>query len=289
MTTIGELKQKLFTLFPHEDATPGDRIGLLVGSTAEEVKGIAVALDAKVTNIEAAAAAGCNVLVTHHPVFWYPPTEFVKEGSSEGAAVYAAAKLGVSLITLHTNLDCAPVARGMLLEPAGFTYLAPLALPQEADSELVVAGKAAAELEQTGEQAGEQAAKPVAGLGQLGKPKEGDAIPFEDIVASYKKEFGAVAKAWGNPSLPVKRLATCSGSGSSLIKRVIHTGADCYVTGEVAYHEALELAHAGVALIELGHDRSELPYRFYLKDALVQAGIEEEHIKILGATAEWWQ
>jgi putative NIF3 family GTP cyclohydrolase 1 type 2 len=286
MTTVRELETLLFAAFPAAHATPDDRIGLLAGDPEVEVGGIALALDAKVSTIEAAAAEGCNVLVSHHPVFWYPPTEFLRTGSSEGAAIYRAAELGVALIAMHTNLDCAPVAREMLLEPVGFCYCAPLSLPSELDSQLRAPGSNVPD-----PRALAVGAEPVAALGQLGTPKpdDGEAVSLRELASRYRTAFGAVAKVWGSPEKPVKLLATCSGAGGSLVQRVISLGADCYVTGEVAYHEALELAAAGVALIELGHDRSELPYRFTLRDALAAGGFEPSALHVLDPTTVWWQ
>lgn len=284
MTTIRELEHILFAAFPARDATSDDRIGLLVGNAEAKVEGIALALDAKVLSIEAAATKGCNVLVTHHPVFWHPPTEFIKHGSSEGAAVYRAAELGVALIAMHTNLDAAPVAREMLLEPAGFVYTAPLTLPSELDSNLEVH---TTRLAAAGD--AQDSTKSLAALGQLGIPKKGEVVSLCELAARYKAAFGAVAKVWGAPNKPVELLASCSGGGGSLVGRVISAQADCYVVGEVAYHEALELAAFGIALIELGHDRSELPYRFYLHDALLSAGFDEAELHILEPATSWWQ
>ncbi len=289
MTTVKALEQLLFAAFPATDATPDDRIriGLLVGDETAEVSGIALALDAKVTTIKAAAAQGCNVLVTHHAPFWFAPTLFLRETSSEGAAVYCAAELGVSLIAMHTNLDFAPVARELLLEPAGFTYTAPLALPTELESQLRMAGSDAVISNDSAESA--LSTDPAPALGQLGRPLSGEAVSLRELVRRYKEAFGLVAKVWGNPEKPLRLLATCSGGGGSLVQRVINTGADCYVTGEVAYHEALALAAADVALIELGHDRSELPYCQYLYNALISAGIDASMLHMLGPTASWWQ
>lgn len=285
MKTVRELEQFLFSVFPAEDATPGDRIGLLVGDDEAEITKIAVALDANIVSIEAAAALGCNVLVTHHPVFWRPPTEFLRVGSAAGMAIYRAAELQVSLIAMHTNLDTAPVARNMLLEPVGFTYSEPLSLPHESDEEL---GNIHWHPKSLKEKLAE-AFLQVPSLGQLAVSKEEtEPVSLSELAARYTKTFDAVAQVWGEPDTPISLLAACSGGGGSLVQRVIAAGADCYVTGELAYHEALELSVAGVALIELGHDRSELPYRFYLRDAIQQAGFEAAQIPVLGPVASWW-
>lgn len=284
MTTVRELERLLFAAFPPEDATPDDRIGLMVGDDETGVKGIALALDARVIAIEEAASRGCNVLVTHHPVFWHPPAEFLRNSFAEGSSILRAAELGVSLIAMHTNLDCAPVAREMLLEPAGFIYAAPLASPNGlGGNDMRLPGK-----DNGGKRRSPKTAPLVAALGQIGEPEDGRAATLRKLAARYREAFGAVAKVWGNPERPIGTLAACSGGGGSLVQRVIDVDADCYVTGEVAYHEALELASADIALIELGHDRSELPYRFFLRDALRSAGFDESLLHILGPVTSWW-
>ena len=284
MNTVRELEQLLFAAFPAADATPGDRIGLLVGDAEAPARNIAIALDAKVTTIKTAAAEGCSVLVTHHPPFWFPPTAILRNGPAESAAIYCAAELGVSLITMHTNLDCAPATKGLLLDPVGFSYIAPLSLPQETENELSTVG-----LTVSTSEAFSSSPELMPSLGQLGVPKEGEAVSLGQLVGLYKEAFGAVAKVWGHPEKAIQSLACCSGGGGFLAQRVINAGADCYVTGEAAYHEALTLADANVALIELGHDRSELPYREYLYAALLSAGYDKAALHILGPTASWWQ
>ncbi|MCL1891194.1 MAG: Nif3-like dinuclear metal center hexameric protein [Coriobacteriia bacterium] len=307
--TVRELEQLLFAAFPATDALEDDRIGLLVGEAHAQVGSIALALDASVDAIEVAATYGCNVLVTHHPVFWNAPSVFLREasacspaGSAEAAAVYRAAEQGVALIGMHTNLDCAPAAAGMLLEPVGYEYRAPLAYPAELGRELseladAADAKKSARAKWNLVRSGSGASKPVAGLGQLGVPcKAKSPAPaqpqtptLKELAQRYEEVFGAVARVWGDEDMPIEVLATCSGGGGELVRRVIASGASCYVTGEVRYHEALELAAAGVALIELGHDRSELPYRFYLRDALLKQKIAQERIFIIEPLVSWWQ
>ena len=298
---VYELEQLLFKAFPAVDALEDDRVGLLVGDAQAQVTRIAIALDAKIDAIEIAAMYGCNVLLTHHPVYWKPPTLFLREmgtSCSNGAAelasatVFRAAEKGVALIGMHTNLDAAPCAAGMLLDPVGYEYQRPLALPRELARDLTeqLASKAAA----GDSRHAANPKKPTAGLGQLGVPRtrgrtKARPATLEELSLRYEEAFGAVAKVWGDPATEITLLATCSGGGGELVARVIASGADCYVTGEVRYHEALELAAAGVALIELGHDRSELPYRFYLRDALLAAGIAEERIQVIEPLVSWWQ
>jgi putative NIF3 family GTP cyclohydrolase 1 type 2 len=260
--TVRSVEQLLFKAFPAADALPGDRNGLTVGDPDACACKLAVALDATEDSIALAAAAGCNVLVTHHGAFWNAPESFLPAGNaacSGGGAVYAAVAAGVALINMHTNLDCAPVAREMLLAPVDYTFTAGL----------VVSGGGL--------------------LGQLGKPvKTAKPATLEQLAQRYEQAFGAVAKVWGDPATMVGCLAACSGAGGEILQNVINSPANCYVTGELRYHETLELAHNGIALIELGHDISELPYRYHLRDALLAAGFLAENIVVLEPTTSWW-
>lgn len=59
-----------------EEHSPGryactwDNVGLLVGDFGQEVKTVYIALDATDEAIEEAAAAGADLLLTHHPLIF---------------------------------------------------------------------------------------------------------------------------------------------------------------------------------------------------------------------------
>ncbi|MDR2956689.1 MAG: Nif3-like dinuclear metal center hexameric protein, partial [Coriobacteriales bacterium] len=74
--TVGDIENILFQAFPASWATPDDRFGLFVGDRNRTITKIAIALDSTVPMIETAAAKGCNILVTHHPPFWFAPMRF---------------------------------------------------------------------------------------------------------------------------------------------------------------------------------------------------------------------
>ena len=56
-----------------------DNVGLLAGSHEKEVRRIYVALDATDEVIEAAKAAGADLLVTHHPMIFSPVSRITDE------------------------------------------------------------------------------------------------------------------------------------------------------------------------------------------------------------------
>jgi putative NIF3 family GTP cyclohydrolase 1 type 2 len=299
--TVRDIEQLLFAAYPARDAQEGDRVGLLVGDPAATVTRIALALDVTVDMLDAAVAQGCNVLVTHHPVFWFAPESFLKCDSpaqSSGAVIFAAADKGVALINMHTNLDTAPSAATMLLEPVGLAYHAPLlpmheAVPVDCAHLTLDAMTACAVKDPRPAAKDDTAEAPVnpsvPSLGQVAVPATGGPLTLEALAYRYRDAFGQVAKVWGDPAKPLTTIAVCSGGAGEVIPQVLAAHADCFVLGELRHHEALWLQDAGIAVIELGHDTSELPYRFYLCDALKRAGFAHDDLVLLQPTATWWQ
>ena len=111
---VAELERALLARYPKTDTEPWDHVGLSVGDPAAEITGVACALDATEANVHRAQEAGANVLLTHHPVYIKAPEAFCPPGATRpqcSAALYEAARCGVSIISLHTNLDRSHEAR----------------------------------------------------------------------------------------------------------------------------------------------------------------------------------
>jgi putative NIF3 family GTP cyclohydrolase 1 type 2 len=178
-------------------------------------------------------------------------------GQVDGAAVFAAARADVALLALHTNVDCAPAAYQLLLEMIGLNFLRPL------QPEINL-------------------------LGQIAEPGEATAIELEALACKCQQAFGQVYSVWGSPSKPIKTIAICSGGASEVLPSVIKVKPDCFITGELAHHEHLYLADADIALIELGHDLSELPYCSLFISTLKAAGVAEDLIEMIKPSATWW-
>jgi len=96
---------------------------------------------------------------------------------------------------------------------------------------------------------------PGSGLGCVGDlHNEVDEIEFLENVANI---FGAQQiKYTGLRGIPVKRVALCGGSGSSLIGNAISTGADIFITGDLKYHSFFE-SEGKMILADIGHHESE--------------------------------
>ncbi|ETR71863.1 MAG: hypothetical protein OMM_02164 [Candidatus Magnetoglobus multicellularis str. Araruama] len=94
------------------------------------------------------------------------------------------------------------------------------------------------------------------GLGRLGHLKE--QISLKALADRVIKNLNlSYVRIIGDPELPVKQLAVCSGSGGSLLNKIISSGVQAYVTGDLKYHDArtIEMNHIGA--IDVGHYESE--------------------------------
>ncbi|MNR80517.1 putative GTP cyclohydrolase 1 type 2 [compost metagenome] len=72
----------------------------------------------------------------------------------------------------------------------------------------------------------------------------------------------------GDASRKVRRIGVCSGSGGDLAYNALKQGVECFITGELRYHTALDCLDRGLTVIEAGHQATEQPVVDYLVDAL---------------------
>jgi len=69
----------------------------------------------------------------------------------------------------------------------------------------------------------------------------------------------------------IKTVAITTGSGASLIKDI---KADCFLTGDIKYHDAMEAKSINISLIDIGHFESERFFAQILLPYLKNLGLE---------------
>lgn len=77
---------------------------------------------------------------------------------------------------------------------------------------------------------------------------------FSNLLAYVKEKLGLPVLKYAFAKEELKKIAICTGSGGDLINDV---KADCFLSGDFKYHQALEALSNGLNLIELGHFESE--------------------------------
>ena len=258
---VRDLESSLLARFPRRDAEAWDHVGLSVGDPDAEVRGVLCSLDATLDSLHAACSLGCNVLLTHHPVYISAPDGFCPpsaERPSSSAVVYEAARLGVSAISLNTNLDRSHEARTSLPGLLGMEARSSLEYPNDPDA---------------------------TGLGSLCTC---DPITLGDLAVRLRDTFETVPIVWGDSEMTVSRPAFLGGSLGDFGELAVRAGADVVVTGEVGYHRAQDLSLRGVGVVALGHDRSEQPFCSILADACASIGVPAEYVYVNPLPTQWW-
>lgn len=260
--SVGDLERALLEFFPTEDACSWDRTGMLVGNPLDPVEGVAVALDPTVKALTEAYAAGANVLVTHHPVFIDAPTSFFPQsvaGQTPGSAIQWAIAHGMSIMSFHTACDVS--VEGLDILPS-LLRLQPRA---------------------TLDPLNDHTEK---GFGRICALDEPTSLSY--LAARCLSVCSSIPRVWGDPDTVINTVVTSGGSAGDFAQMCLDRGVDCLICGEIKYHEALDASESGLAIIELGHDVSEMPLCALLASKVNAAGIDEACITVVDNRTRWF-
>ena len=221
--TVGTVYDYIDAFVHFDTQEPWDNSGLLAGSRDNAVSGIYCALDVSLRVIEDAINKGCNLIVSHHPIM-FGGRKNLREDDAEGKMLCALIRNGISVISAHTCFDKAEGGvNDVLASKLGMTNV-------------------------TGVEGDED-----------GYLRIGDVEPMtlKQFAEKVRGLLGDAVRAYGEPDKPVKRVALVGGSGGEFAETCRRAGADAYVTGEMRYHDSFDLAQAGFATLQAGHDSTE--------------------------------
>lgn len=229
---VGDVCSFLDAHFPLALQEKYDNAGGQVLFPDDELRGVLVSLDCDGAVIDEARALGCNLIVTHHPVF-FRPLRNLSVGDPRSEMVFGLVEGRTSLYSAHTNLD--KIYYDRLGQTIGLTEMS-----------LLVKTEA-----------------PAAGGGrEYGFGVRGDFNPplsLEELLHRVCERLSLRFLVYaGNASRPVRRCAVSGGSGGGSIERVLRDReVDCVITGDVGYHDVKAAVDHGVAVIDAGHYGTE--------------------------------
>lgn len=278
MNTVSMITEKLEQLAPKAAACDWDNPGLLVGRSDREVSRIYVALDASCAVVDAAIDAGCDLIVTHHPII-FRGLKSINDQSALGLKLLDLIRNDVSVFSMHTNFDSCPggmadivcAALGLrktgLMEPTGF-------LPKDTQN-------GAAEGLQLRVVKTEGDVNPDAyGIGFTAELPE--LLSAAELAARVKACFGLPFVQYYDAGMPIRRIACCPGSGRGELKEVLSLGVDAFLSGDMGHHEGLDLCEEGISLLDAGHYGLEHIFVHYiagfLRTKFPEAEIVEEEL-----------
>lgn len=221
-------------------AASWDKSGIQVASPRAEIAHLAVSLDPTPDSVSAAVELGADMLLTHHPLALSPRHPDRLDGYRQTLALLLSRDM--PHYAAHTSLDANPFG------PSAW-------LPDE----LGLTGRAT--LEATGTARLPDGREIAGGFGCVGDLPEALAPEafFAKLGALLAIRPALHASLIGTLPERVRRVALCTGSGSSLAEAAFRQGADIYLTGDFKYHPALDLAWVDTgaprpfAVLDVGH------------------------------------
>ena len=224
--TVQTILDYLWTLAPVEYKEDFDNVGFLIGRREKPVTKFLVALDATEAVAAEAEALGCELVVTHHPVIFRAP-KHLTDDDPRTRVLLAYLERGLAVISMHTNLDCAPGGvTDVLAARLGVRYV-----------EILPDGE-------------------TAGLIRVGELEE-TALPA--FAAFVRKVLACPGLRYAEGGRPVRRVAVGGGACAGFMDTVAAAGCDTFVTADLKYHEFCDAAVLGLNLIDAGHFETEDP------------------------------
>ena len=218
MMTVNNVLDYLKEKYPLDTACDFDNVGLLVGDRQSTVTRAVVCLDCDINAVNFAKETGAQLIVTHHPVIF----DGLKAVLS-GTVVYEAIKNGISVISMHTNLD---IAEGGVTEnlckAIGLKNVKPY----------------------------------VAHTGFLIREAECD-IPDADKLAEHIKQSLGGSVRYADSGKEIKKVLVCSGSGGDFLVDVIDGGFDALIAADIKHSVFVTAINNGVTVFDAGHYQSE--------------------------------
>ena len=216
--TVQNIFDFLNSRFPVDTACGFDNVGTLVGDRNKTVTKAIIALDCTMPVINEALKNGCELIITHHPVIFNGIKSVLDD-----TLVYEIIKNGLSVISMHTNLDQGDDGvNDTLCNVIGLKNVETVEAP---DKFLL---------------------------------KKGEISPLsaDDFAKHLKNVLNYPVKYVGEGE--IKNVLVCSGSGAQYNTQCIVNGCDALVTAEVRHNNFLDAAQNGVALFDCGHFNTEV-------------------------------
>ena len=247
--TVGQVLELLEGIAPLSLAEEWDNVGLLAGHPDRRVTSVLCALDLTCEVLDEAVRKGAQLIVTHHPIL-FRGRKNLRETDGEGRLLCALVRSGVSLIAMHTNYDNArPGVNDALAETLGLESVQAL---------------------ENGMRLGETLP-----------------MSFRDFAEEAGRRLGGPIRRYGDDHKKISRVAVLGGAGEDFIPQAIAAGAEVYLTGEAAYHKALDAVDNGLCVLEAGHAATERPGIIAIARGLqIAADAVEYNICIMNSESE---
>lgn len=194
-----------------ETAQAWDCVGFMVETPKQDISKVMLCLTPTADVIRQAKEQNCDMIVSHHPLF-FVPCEW------KDIDIYSA----------HTNMDLAIGGTTDTLIEASIQNLdnavGVTKIPRNTDD--------------------------FVGYIEFETP-----VSLKNVVADLRKISPNLRYVNNFDVQSVKKIGFCAGSASEFINDAAQEGADCFVTGDLKFHTALD---SQIVVFDIGHFESEI-------------------------------
>lgn len=243
---VNEIIKIIENTCPQRLAYSWDNVGLLCGDDEKEIKKVFVTLDTNIATVREAISKGADMIVSHHPVL-LGGIKRIDYTTPTGQMIKLLIENNIPLFAAHTNMDTASGGiNDKLAQMFGLFNIE--ILEQHTNDEN-------------------------AGLGRIGTLKE--PVTLEAFAQKCKSILKTpFVRASGDMNTQIKRVAVASGSCSEIIPLAAKKGADVIVTGDMKYHNTIDMTQIGVCVIDAGHYPTEICVMDIFSDLLADTDLE---------------
>lgn len=234
LATVNIVQNWIHHYAPPELAAPWDNVGLQIGNPDATVEKILVALDPSLEVFKEAKDLGCELIVTHHPLFFKPISHIILN-EPVGKFISLAIVNEIALMAAHTNLDAAPGGVNDTL--AEVLHLENIKI-----------------VNQTGDDSEDSE---VAAMCRTGEFPQSSMVGEVSSLLKRKLGLSFLRLVAEDESRLVKKVLVCSGSGARAIPLATRLGYDALITGDLKYHDAMLALSRKLIVFDVGHFSSE--------------------------------
>ncbi|MDO5517495.1 MAG: Nif3-like dinuclear metal center hexameric protein [Clostridium sp.] len=236
MSRVKEITNEIEKSAPKFLKEDYDNVGMMVGDEDAEVSKVLMALDCTKEVIDEASRLGCDMIITHHPLFFRKPDSIVK-GSLVGDKVLKLIKEDINLYSCHTNLDSAQNGiNETIVKMLGF----------KSDSIMDISRRKGYEN---------------CGIGRIVKLE--NPILLNELIDNIKNTLNIKNMRVARAKEKISTIAVINGSGQDFFGMAKSMGADCIITGDTTYHFVSDYKEMGISIIDAGHFGTE--YTVFIK------------------------
>lgn len=221
-----KLFEKFNEIMPEDLAENWDNVGAQLLFHDKDVKTVLVALEIVPEVVEEAISKKAEVILVHHPLIFTPIESLYTKNPKDNMLIDLIQNY-ISVYVAHTNYD--KLINGNNDYLAKQLSLKNISLLKEYEG--------------------------IVKTGTLDK-----AINLKEFVIKLSKATNTPEnqiRYVGNDNKKVKKIALCTGSGAEYYRATLKEGCDCFVTGDIKYHDAQDAKTYDFSLVDLGHYHSE--------------------------------